>query len=71
MEDKRVCVVCPVCGAVDEYGVDDVYAVDSFDETHIIEYYAGLCSNCDSEIQWEQVYELIRVQNVRKVNPFG
>lgn len=69
MEDKRICVVCPVCGAVDEFEVDDMYSLDSFDETHIVEYYVGQCLNCQTELRWEQVYELIRVQNVQKVNP--
>lgn len=69
MEDKRVCVVCPVCGAVDEFEIDEMYTVLD-DETHIVEYCAGSCSNCETDLQWEQVYELIRVQNVRKVNPF-
>lgn len=69
MEDKRVCVVCPVCGAVDEYEIDEMYGLEPLDETHAIDTYVGECSNCQTELMWEQVYELIRVQNVRKVNP--
>lgn len=69
MEDKRICVVCPVCGAVDEFEVDDVWALDSFDETHLVEYCVGRCLNCETVLQWEQVYELTRIQNVQKVNP--
>ena len=67
MEDKKVCVVCPVCGAVDEVETVDIYALDALDDTHIIEYYSGICMDCDAELQWEEVYELIRVENVRSV----
>lgn len=66
MEDKRVCVVCPVCGADGEYEIDERYTVFD-DEAHIVEYCAGACPNCDTELHWKQVYELIRVENVRAV----
>lgn len=66
MEDKKVCVVCPVCGAVDEYEFDEIYIVPA-DTTHIIEYCTGSCSNCNTKLQWEQVYELIPIVNVRAV----
>ena len=58
MEDKRICVVCPVCGAVDEYEVIDRWPLNELDETHFIEDYIGLCSNCRTELRWEQIYEV-------------
>lgn len=69
MKDKKFCVVCPVCGAVDEFDVDDIYVMETFGETYMIERYVGQCLNCETDLQWEQVYELVCVQNVQEVNP--
>lgn len=66
MKDKRICVVCPVCGAVDEFKIYERYTVIA-DKTHLIQYCVGLCPNCETKLHWEQVYELIRVENVRAV----
>lgn len=66
MEDKRICVVCPVCGAVNEVETYERYTIIP-DDTYLTQYCAGACSNCETELHWEEVYELLRVENVRPV----
>lgn len=60
-------VKCPVCGAVDDVEIGDMYELDSFNSSSILTKYFGMCRECRTPLQWAEIYELVSVDDVKVI----